>query len=287
MSLKLMYITNRPDIALIAEKYGVDRVFVDMEYIGKAKRQYGTDSVLNHHTLKDVAAIRKVLTKSELLVRVNPIHDADPNGEGGGYSSSEEEIQGAIDCGADIIMLPYFKTVEEVERFLKAVHGQTRTMLLLETAEASNLVDEIAVLDGVDEIHIGLNDLSLSYKSRFMFEMLSNGTVERLCRHLKQHEKIYGFGGLASLGRGLVPAEMIIKEHYRLGSTGAILSRSFCNIHHFKDLEAIEEVFYRGIREIRTLEQECEKRIRFFTENEKQLRAAVQQVLRQLDEEHH
>ena len=35
MSLKLMYITNRPEIAQIAESAGVDRIFVDMEYIGK------------------------------------------------------------------------------------------------------------------------------------------------------------------------------------------------------------------------------------------------------------
>ena len=38
MSLKLMYITNRPEVAVIAEQYGVDRIFVDMEYIGKADR---------------------------------------------------------------------------------------------------------------------------------------------------------------------------------------------------------------------------------------------------------
>ena len=287
MPLKLMYITNRPDVALIAEKNGVDRIFVDMEYIGKALRQKGTDSVLNHHTLEDVTAVRKVLTKSELLVRVNPIHEADPYGEGGGYTSSEEEINGAIECGADIVMLPYFKTTEEVERFLNAVNGRTRTMLLLETAEASKLVDDVAQMDGVDEIHIGLNDLSISNQSKFMFEMLSNGTVERLCWHLKQSGKPYGFGGLASLGRGLVPAEMIIKEHYRLGSTGAILSRSFCNVNHFDDLDAIEEIFYRGIREIRTLEKECEKRIRYFTENEKQLKEAVKDVLEKLNEEKH
>ena len=39
MPLKLMYITNRPDVAAIAERNGVDRIFVDMEYIGKAERQ--------------------------------------------------------------------------------------------------------------------------------------------------------------------------------------------------------------------------------------------------------
>ena len=41
MFLKLMYITNRPDVALIAEQAGVDRIFIDMEYIGKADRQGG------------------------------------------------------------------------------------------------------------------------------------------------------------------------------------------------------------------------------------------------------
>ena len=29
--LKLMYITNRPEIALIAEEAGVDRIFIDLE----------------------------------------------------------------------------------------------------------------------------------------------------------------------------------------------------------------------------------------------------------------
>ena len=279
MPLKLMYITNQPDIAHIAEKNGVDRVFVDMEYIGKAERQRGRHTVINRHTIEDEKAVRKAVTKSELLVRVNPIHETQADG----YPGSEEEIDRVIRAGADIVMLPYFKTVGEVERFVAAVNGRAKTMLLLETAEADQLVDDVAKTDGVDEIHIGLNDLSISYHSKFLFEMLSNGTVERLCQHLKQAGKPYGFGGLASLVRGLVPAEMIIKEHYRLGSTGAILSRSFCNINRFSNAEAINEVFFRGIREIRTLEKECEKQIRYFTENEEKLKYAVQQVLKQID----
>ena len=31
-----MYITNRADIAQIAESAGVDRIFVDLEFIGKS-----------------------------------------------------------------------------------------------------------------------------------------------------------------------------------------------------------------------------------------------------------
>lgn len=38
MALKLMYITNSPQVAGIASDCGVDRIFVDMEYIGKLMR---------------------------------------------------------------------------------------------------------------------------------------------------------------------------------------------------------------------------------------------------------
>lgn len=61
MPLKLMYITNRPDIAQIAETAGVDRIFLDMEYIGKTARQGGMDTVQNHHTLEDVKKLQKRL----------------------------------------------------------------------------------------------------------------------------------------------------------------------------------------------------------------------------------
>ena len=265
-----MYITNRPDVAKIAEKNGVDRIFVDMEYIGKAERQGKMDTVQNHHTIEDVKNVRAVLNKAELLVRINPIHEATEE-----YCSSKEEIDAVIEAGADIVMLPYFKTIQEVYDFLSIVNGRVKTMLLLETKEAVAILDVILTMKGIDEIHIGLNDLSLSYGKTFMFELLTDGTVERLCRKLELAGMFYGFGGIASLGRGMVPAEMIIKEHYRLGSHMAILSRSFCNINNFEELDAVEEVFYRGVREIRTLEKECGEHLKYFSDNRKELTAAV------------
>ena len=274
MSLKLMYITNRPEVALIAEENGVDRIFVDMEYIGKAERQGNLDTVQNHHTIQDIAVLRQVLTRSELLVRVNPIHEKTD-----AYCSSEEEIEAAMRAGADILMLPFFKTVAEVKRFLRIVDGRARTMLLLETPEAVEALDEILAIPGIDEIHIGINDLSIGYGKRFMFELLTDGTVERLCRKMQLAGMFYGFGGIASLGRGLVPAEMIIREHYRLGSRMAILSRAFCNVDQFSDLNAIEEIFFRGVREIRTLEKECAAHTRYFTDNRKELNEAVKAVV--------
>lgn len=278
MSLRLMYITNRPDVALIAEQNGVNRIFVDMEYIGKALRQGHMDSVQNHHTIEDVKAVRAVLTKSELLVRINPMHTGTKE-----YGSSKEEIDAVIDAGADIIMLPYFKTVAEVQKFIAYVDGRVKTMLLLETGDAVNSLEAILQLEGIDEIHIGLNDLSISYGNKFMFELLADGTVEKICNRLKNHNIFYGFGGIASLGRGLVPAEMIIKEHYRLGSHAAILSRSFCNVDKFSDLDAINEIFFRGIREIRTLEKECAFHTKYFSDNEKELQTAVRAALQKIE----
>ena len=114
-------------------------------------------------------------------MRINPIHEKSRD-----YISSEEEIDGAIKNGADILMLPYFKTVKEVEKFLNFVNGRVKTMLLLETPEAVSVVDDILKLKGIDEMFVGLNDLSLGYGKKFMFELLSDGTVEELCYKFKK-----------------------------------------------------------------------------------------------------
>lgn len=278
MPLKLMYITNRPDVALIAEQAGVDRIFIDMEYIGKDERQRGLDSVQNRHTVDDIVNIRKTISKAELLVRVNPIHDASPD-----YCSSEEEINAVIDAGTDVVMLPYFKTIEEVQRFLTIVDDRVKTLLLLETPEAVEIADDILALSGIDEIHIGLNDLSLAYRKTFMFELLSDGTVERLCLKCKQAGIRYGFGGIASVGTGMLPAEAILKEHYRLGSSMVILSRSFCDAQKVRDLDYIKEKFETGVRSMRSFEKEIAVHSRYFEENEQLVGACVSAIVNKIE----
>ena len=37
----------------------------------------------------------------------------------------------------------------------------------------------------------------------------------------------YGFGGIARVGEGVIPGELILAEHVRLGSSSVILSRTF------------------------------------------------------------
>ena len=251
MALTLMYITNNPTLAEIAQTAGVDRIWVDMEYIGKEERQGGLDTVKSRHTVADIRKLRPVVTTAELMVRINPIHEATD-----GYPSTEEEVEQTIAAGADVIMLPMFRTKADVARFLRAVNGRTKTVLLFETAEAVENIDDILSLPGIDEVHIGLNDLHLAYKMKFMFELLCEGTVQRLCEKFKARGVKYGFGGIARVGLGMLPAEYIITEHYRLGSGAAILSRGFCDANRVEDPQTVREIFMEGVRNIRLKEAE-------------------------------
>ena len=254
MALTLMYITNNPVTAQIAQSSGVDRIWIDMEYIGKDERQGGMDTVKNHHTIEDIRNIRPVVTNAELLVRVNPIHEATDF-----YTDSKTEIDEAIYAGADVIMLPMFKTVDEVQKFISYVGGRARVQLLFETAEAVENVDEILAVPGIDEVHIGLNDLHLAYHMDFMFELICGDIVKNFCQKIRDKGIKYGFGGIARVGHGMLPAEYIIAEHYHLGSTAAILSRGFCDANIVKNPREIESIFIEGVKNIRRKEKEVEK----------------------------
>ena len=244
--LKLFYITNKPEVAQIADKYGVDRVWIDLEVLGKELRQKNLDTVKSKHTVSDISIIKPLLTKSEMMVRINSW-----------YEGSIKEIEDVINAGADIIMLPYWKTPDEVASFVNAVNGRCKTTLLLETKEAVESIDFVLAKGGFDEIHIGLNDLHLSYGLNFMFELLTNGVVETLCKKFRSFGLPYGFGGIARLGYGDLPAERVLVEHYRLGSSRAILSRSFFNSESTEDLDKIDCEFGIEMKKLREFENAC------------------------------
>ena len=245
MSLTLMYITNNVEVARIAQRAGVDRIWVDMEHIDKDLRQGGMDTVQSHHTIEDIKKLRPVVTDAQLQVRINHIYDG-----------SKEEIEQTIEAGADVIMLPYFKTREEVEDFIRFVDGRAKTIILVETKEAYENIEDILAVPGIDEVHIGLNDLHLAYGMDFMFELLIDGKVQYLSEILRRKGIKFGFGGIARLGYGMLPAEYVITEHYALGSQMAILSRGFCDANRVENPKDIEEIFIQGVKGIREKEKE-------------------------------
>lgn len=272
MAITLMYITNNPHIAKIAQDAGVDRIWVDLEYKGKEERQAGMNTVKSKHTIEDVKALRAVVTTSKLMVRVNPLDE-----------ESEDEINKVVEAGADYIMLPMFKTKAEVEKFISLVGGRAKTMLLLETKEAMECLDEYITVPGIDEIHIGLNDLHLAHKMTFMFELVADGTVEKIANKLKEHNIRFGFGGFARIGYGILPAEMILTHHYALGSEMAILSRGFCDANSRENPEDVRLDFVEGVKNIRLKEKEIENYTKEqFDENFESIKEKVNQIVQSI-----
>ena len=126
--LKLMYITNDPTVAKIAADAGVDRIFIDMEVLGKAERQGGMDTVQSYHVPEDIAKVRAAIgDQAEIMARVNPLN---PN--------SQTEIDDAIANGADVIMLPMWCTADDLRQLVSMVDGRAKVMPLLETDTAAD-----------------------------------------------------------------------------------------------------------------------------------------------------
>lgn len=215
-AIRLMFITKSPELAAAAVQGGVDRIFVDLELLGKRERQGHLDTVISAHTLRDVEVVRAAVPDATLLVRVNPWH-----------AESPAEIRDAVDAGADLLMLPMFTRADEVEDFASRVPAPVSVIPLLETAPAVDTLDRLVRIPNVPEVFIGLNDLHLSLGLDFMFEPLASGLVDRMAATVLAAGRRFGFGGVARVGEGLLPGEMVLGEHVRIGSSSVILSRTF------------------------------------------------------------
>ena len=269
MPLKMMYLTNNTNVAQIAERNTVDIIFIDLEVRGKNNRQANMNTVKSSHSIRDIDKIRNVLTTAELLVRVNPL-----------YEDSKKEIDEVIARGAEIVMLPMFYTTLDAANFIEMVNGRAKVILLAETKSAENSISKIASIPGVDGIHIGLNDLHIAHEKTFMFELLAEGNVEIMCKSIAKHKIPYGFGGIAKLNEGTLPARNIIAEHYRLGSSMVILSRTFCNAEVISDFDEIESCFESGMKEIRDFERLLpDMPDEFFSDNKREVEEKTKMIV--------
>lgn len=209
-------IVSDPAIAEYAVGCGVQHLFVDLEHMGKQDRQGHTNSWKSDHTPETVSVIRDAAPQTDLMVRVNPLHDA-----------SQSEIDDVIARGADRIMLPMFHTADDMERFFDLLDGRVKAVPLFETAASIENIEQILKRLPLEFAHIGLNDLHLDLKLEFMFQPLSMGLIDTPARHLRDANVTFGIGGIARMGHGLISPVTILSEHVRLGSNFTILSRSF------------------------------------------------------------
>lgn len=211
-----LMIVNDPEIAgHVCAVEGIS-AFVDLERMGKAERQGHLDSWKSGQGPEDVTRIRKAVPEARLIVRINPLH-----------AGSKAEIDDAVARGADCIMLPMFRTTGELAQFYEMLAGRAEALPLFETAASVKAIPEMVGRLPLDQLHIGLNDLHLDLGQDFIFQPLAEGVLEEPAAALREAGVKFGIGGLARSREGIVSPEFLLGEHVRLGSTGAILSRTF------------------------------------------------------------
>lgn len=214
--MKFILITNDSDLARHADDIGIGRIMLDLEINGKYERQGHLDTLISNHSISDIPLLKESIVNAELLVRVNPLNQ-----------NSKQEIDEAINLGADLLMLPMFKNNLELKEFSDLVEGRVNIIPLVETYNSILDMHNIVKISGVKEIYIGLNDLHLDMGMKFMFEPLAIGMIDEAVKIIKESRLPFGFGGVARVGEGHIPGELILAEHDRLGSSSVILSRTF------------------------------------------------------------
>lgn len=224
-------ITNKPNIGKYILSSGVDRIFIDLEVLGKKDRQKNLNTWKSSHQKEDISEMRKNIKKKNILVRLNPWNNNSPF-----------EIDYAIRNGADYLMLPMIKSFKEISTFCQIVNFRVPVIPLIETKESLDILDKVIEIKGIKELFIGLNDLSISSGYKFMFEPLINGTLDQAAYFLNKKKIRWGFGGIAKINDGVLPAKFLLGEHVRLNSTMVILSRTFHQ--NLNSIEALENELY-------------------------------------------
>ena len=208
----LFLFSTQPHVVRDVVSSGAAGIVIDWERAGKHDRQRAADTEINEHTVADLRRVRAA-TDARILCRVNPV---------GPTTSSE--IDEAIEAGADEILLPMVRTVDEVLTALEAVRGRRGLGILVETAAAVHCAAALARLP-LSRVYVGLNDLMIDRGDTNIFSAVLDGTVERVRSHF---DVPFGFAGLTLVGRGRpIPCRLLMAEMARLDCRFSFLRRSF------------------------------------------------------------
>jgi citrate lyase beta subunit len=212
----LMAFTDNPDLASVLDAAGVDRIGVDLEVMGKVERQAGASLRLSGHDARSLAALAPRLKTARLLARINPLHDG-----------SAAEIETVLSYGAQVLIVPYFRTADEPFRIAAMVRDRALVLPLVETLSALSTIDALA--SGFGELYFGLNDLRLSlhYPSFLpVFDYPPFNAAVAQARALGIRSLIAGVGRPDDDQLPIAP-QLVYDQLRRLDAGGSLLSRVF------------------------------------------------------------
>ena len=199
----------------------VSSIVVDIERLGKHKRQEGTSSFISDHDISDVRLLKSLDSRLDVGLRIDPCS-----------SETKWQLDAAISYGVDYIILPMFRSSSEVTAVLDALNARCPLVLLFETPDSLAVIDSILSLSNFKSIHFGLNDLHLGFGMKSMFEVLDHPLFLDSINFLKlNHPSLsYGIGGLGFPLKDhsfqVSPSDLSLR-YASLGSQQTILSRSF------------------------------------------------------------
>ncbi len=147
----------------------------------------------------------------------------------GPHPGSRAQVERALDLGADSLMLPFFREIDEAAAFADAVAGRAEVILLVETVSAAWRIQQLAEIDGVDEIMVGLNDLAWDSGAASRFELLTSPLLAALGEAARAAGKRFTVGGLGRWDDDRLPTspDLIYAQYPRLAAEGAWIARSF------------------------------------------------------------
>ncbi len=193
----------------------IDTYYIDLEIIGKEERQKNRNSLISYHKLDDIDIVRNALNKTSLGVRINPINNY-----------SESEINSCIKRGANVLMLPMFKKLEEVEEFINIIDKRCSIDLLVETPEALSFIDKLP-FKKIRYIHFGINDLSIAFNYKIIFQMYFEEKLKKATKYLKDNNITFGIGGIGNFDAKPFSPNLIFSAAISNGAERIILSRNF------------------------------------------------------------
>jgi len=255
---ELVLFSTNPPFIREAVAAGVDAIIVDWEKTGKEKRQAFADTQINYDTIEDLRLVRKA-TDAVVICRLDNSGLAMAN-----------EIEEAIEAGADEVLIPMVRTVEEVVRVIDQVGGRCRVGILVETGLAVKGAEEFGRLP-LSRVYMGLNDLAIERGTPNIFTALTDGTVEEV---RKAFRIPFGFGGLTLPDRGEpIPCRLLIGELARLECGFSFLRRSFYRDIKGRQLalevprirRALRVAQHRSAEEVATNRRELEEAVRAWT----------------------
>lgn len=213
---ELFLFTTDTAVAAGCMDVGVDAIIVDWENSGKHERQRGFNTQINQQSSADLRAMREAVPGT-IICRINGYNN----------NTTQTEVEEAITNGADEILLPMVRNLQEAEQVITWIKGRCRFGILVETDAAVTIAGQLALLP-LSRVYIGLNDLHIDKKLPNLFYPFIDGTIEYLRSVFCNIP--FGVGGLTHAASGSPVLSSLLMNQYALLQTDfTFLRRTFLN----------------------------------------------------------